>query len=227
VSLPEVSSVTPVSPVTKAEAAAEALREAIRSGRLPPGRRLTLQDLGRGLGMSYTPVREALRQLQSEGLVVHRAHYGTVVSDYSRARTQEVYRLRGVLEPLAGSLAAPRATDSDLDEVAECLARLDDAVRVGHVHDVPVLNAVLHKRIYAAAGSPLLAEFIERLWNGVPYQAISLGDRIADSAREHELIVAALRRRDGPAVAALLAQHITNGAEAALAYLDAMPDPSP
>lgn len=205
--------------VTKVEAAAATLRAAIRAGRYAPGARLITRDLADELGMSFTPVREALYQLRAEGLVEHRPHRGTVVSDYSRERAEEVYRLRAVLEPMAGALAAERAGEADLAEIEQLLADLTAAIEQGRTGDVPVLNAALHRRIYAASGSGLLVEFVDRLWNGVPYQTISLGDRVAESAVEHERIVAALRRRDPQAVAGELRRHIEAGAAAALSSL--------
>ncbi|MGY2064984.1 GntR family transcriptional regulator [Blastococcus sp. SYSU DS0619] len=205
--------------VTKVEAAAATLREAIRSGRLLPGARLITRDLADELGMSLTPVREALQLLRAEGLVEHRPHRGTVVSDHSRERAEEVYRLRSVLEPMAAGLAARRADAEDLAAVEGLLGDLTAAIEQGRAGDVPVLNAALHRRIYAASRSPLLLEFIDRLWNGVPYQTISLVDRVAESAAEHERIVAALRRRDAGAVEAELRAHIAAGAAAALASL--------
>jgi DNA-binding GntR family transcriptional regulator len=204
---------------TKAELAARTLREAIQGGQIQPGTRLVLQELSADLGMSYTPIREALRQLQSEGLVSYRAHYGTIVTEYSRERAEEIYRLRAVLEPLAASLAAAHASDSQLAGIEGALAKLTEAIAEGRLDDVPELNAILHRLITAAAGSEILSDFVERLWNGVPYQAISLRGRVATSAEEHQRIVDALSRRDGSAAAEEVRRHIANGAESALAKL--------
>jgi DNA-binding GntR family transcriptional regulator len=205
--------------MTKAELAGRTLREAIHSGQLRPGTRLVLQELSAELGMSYTPIREALRQLQSEGLVTYRAHYGTVVTEHSRERAEEIYRLRAVLEPLAASLAARHASDAQLEAIEGALAELTKAIREGRLDDVPALNAVLHRMITAAAGSEILTEFVERLWNGVPYQAISLRGRVGASAAEHQRIVDALRRRDSAAAAEEVRVHIANGADSALAKM--------
>lgn len=211
--------------VTKAEAAAQSIREEIREGRLRPGTRLTLQELAAELDMSYTPVREALRQLQAEGLVEYRPHHGTVVADYSRDRAADVYLMRGTLEPLACSLAAERGTDTDLAEIEARLGELNQALREGRLRDVPPLNAQLHRRIYATAGSPLLQEFIDRLWNGVPFQAFSLTGQAHESAAEHARIVEALLAHDADRAADEMRRHIERGARAALASLDAMAEP--
>jgi DNA-binding GntR family transcriptional regulator len=205
--------------ITKAELASKTLREAIQSGQLPPGTHLVLQDLAAELGISYTPVREALRQLQTEGLVTSRPHYGTVVAEHSRKRAEEIYLLRSTLEPLAGSLAAKNATDHQIDDVAKAYEDLRRAIAEDRLDDVPALNASFHRLLVAASGLPVLAEFIERLWNGVPYQAISLRGRVSDSAKEHRRILAALKARDADALADELRTHIARGQESALSAM--------
>jgi DNA-binding GntR family transcriptional regulator len=204
---------------TKAELALRALRDAIQNGQLPPGTRLILQDIAVQMGMSYTPVREALFHLQSEGLVTYRPHYGTVVADPSREQAEEIYRLRLLLEPFAGMLAATNVTDEELSQIEAAHDALIEAVHREDLDKVPPLNAELHKRITAASGSALLTELVERLWNGVPYQAISLRNRIPLSAEEHEEILEALRRQDPDATKRALEEHIRHGSEAALKTL--------
>lgn len=205
---------------TKAEAAFLALRDAIQSGRLPPGQRVTLQRLADELGMSLTPVREALHQLAAQGLVEHRPNQHTVVTPYTRARAEEVYRLRLVLEPLAAQLAAEQMRDADLEALDATLAELDTLVEAGHNADLPALNARLHRRIYTVARSPFLLEFIDRLWNGLPFQAISLTGRQHRSADQHHAIIAALHARDGAAAAQATYDHIADGQQETLAHID-------
>lgn len=197
---------------TKSEAAYAALRDAIRSGELAPGERLLLQDLSRRLGMSLTPVRDALRMLAAHGLIEHRANHGAVVAEFTPERAEEVYRLRGVLEPLAAEMAAERASEERLAAMEEALRVLDEAVEGGRENDVADLNARFHQEIYAAAGSDYLLEFIDRLWNGVPYQAISLAGRARASSEQHHAIMAALRAGDGRAAAEHMRAHIAEAA---------------
>jgi DNA-binding GntR family transcriptional regulator len=204
---------------TKAEAAYVALRDAIRAGRLAPGQRLTLQDLADDLGMSLTPVREALRMLATQGMVEQRAHVGTVVAQFTRDRAEEIYRLRLVLEPLAARMAAEAATQADLDAFRSLMTRLRRALDESALSAVPELNAALHRRIYQAAGSTYLLDFIDRLWNGVPFQAISLTSRMHESHTEHEAIMDALARRDGTEAERVMREHISEGRTAAIASL--------
>lgn len=205
---------------TKAAAAANMVRDAIQSGRLKPGDRLPLPQLAAELKMSYTPLREGLKQLQSEGLVVYQPHLGTTVAPYDPERAAEIYRLRGLLEPSASGLAAVRATPEQLAESESLLRELDDAVLRKHLDRIPLLNAAFHRSIYHAAGSPILVEFIDRLWNGVPYQAISLVDHAHESSREHGAILAALLAHDAAGAEEQMRAHINRGAAAAMAALD-------
>src|SRR5690348_4749364 len=100
--------------LTKTEIALQVLRERLRSGDLAPGARLRVEELANDLEMSPTPVREALRLLQADGLVDYRAHHGIVVSELTPEEIQDLFRLRTVLEPLAVELAVPRLGRADL-----------------------------------------------------------------------------------------------------------------
>ncbi|WP_017591814.1 GntR family transcriptional regulator [Nocardiopsis potens] len=204
---------------TKSEVAYAALRDAIRSGELAPGERLLLQDLAGRLGMSLTPVRDALRMLAAHGLIEQRANHGAVVAEFTPERAEEVYRLRTVLEPMAAELAARNATGERLAEMEAALEVLDRAVDDGRENDIADLNARFHRAIYSASGSPYLQEFIDRLWNGVPYQAISLAGRARDSSRQHHAIMDALRAGDAPAAAEAMRAHIAEAAERTLSQL--------
>ncbi|MHA6804659.1 GntR family transcriptional regulator [Salinifilum ghardaiensis] len=203
----------PVHTPTKSEAAYHALRSAIRNGELRPGQRVTLNELAGSLEMSLTPVREALRHLASQGLVEQQPNRGTVIAEYTLERAREIYRLRRVLEPLAAELSATHATEDDHREIAAALEDLDRAVSAGRDAEVPALNAVLHNRIYAAARSPYLLEFIDKLWNGVPFQAISLADRQQRSGEQHHAIVRAVVRGDPAEASRLMHEHISEAAE--------------
>lgn len=211
-----VVSIERVATSTKAEAAYVALRDAIRTARLAPGQRLILQDLAADLGMSLTPVREALRMLATQGMVEQRTHIGTVVAQFTRERAEDVYRLRLVLEPLAAGMAAEAATGQDLGEIRMRLQTLKRALDANELSSIPELNSAFHRRIYQAADSVYLLDFIDRLWNGVPFQAISLTSRAHQSHTEHGAILEALTRRDGPEVERLMREHILAGRTATI-----------
>lgn len=106
-------------PTTKAEEAFIEIRRLIECGRLPGGAKLTLASLSDELQMSLTPIREALRMLQANGLVEYKRHHGHVVTRYSIRRAEETYLLRQTLEPLATRLAAANATEDELRRIRE------------------------------------------------------------------------------------------------------------
>lgn len=210
-------------PRSKAAAAYERLRHEIRTGELAPGERVTLHRLSERLGMSLTPIREALNKLEAEGFVVHRRHHGTRIAEFSRARMEQTYRLRKTLEPMAVRLAAERVAsrwpEEEFARVEQLLYACDQA---GTALEVVRRNEEFHRGLYRLSGDLLLQEFIEKLWAGVPYQSLSLyggGERVRQSGREHRLILDAVAAGEAKAAAARMYEHIEHGQAAALRSL--------
>jgi DNA-binding GntR family transcriptional regulator len=205
---------------TKTELALQALRERIRSGQLRPGERLRVDELTRELGMSPTPIREALRLLQADRLVDYRPHHGIVVAEVSADATAEVYHLRAVLEPLAVELAVPRLTDDaidDLERLHERHASAGSSQRRGATADP---NWAWHWAIYDASGWPILADLIRQLWEAFPWRTMwALPGRMSLSLEEHEAVMAAIRGRDALVAAERMRDHVTSGRETLLAHL--------
>jgi DNA-binding GntR family transcriptional regulator len=194
---------------TKTELAVQVLRERIRTGELEPGRRVRLKDLTRELGMSPTPIREALRLLQADALVTYRPHQGMVVTKRSPAETVEVVRLRCVLEPLAVELVVPALSDSQRSELEHVHAQFLEAAAAGRATAATELNVVWHWRLYDLTGSLYLREFIRRLWDAYPWRTMwALPGRVDLSAREHEEIMEAIRAGDASLAAERLRVHI-------------------
>lgn len=190
-----------------------ALRDEILDGRLRPGERIGQQAVAGRFGTSRLPVREALRELQNEGLVVVLPNAGARVARLDAEDFDEVYLLRERLEPLAVERSAPRLTDEQLavlrDEVEamETLADVDGREAEWLAHD-----RAFHVGAFAAARSPRLLAIIEVLWNvAEPYRRAYLGlhPEIVDlTLVEHRLLLDALERRDGDDAARVLEMHI-------------------
>jgi len=141
------------------------LRELIISGGLKPGEQLRQRDLAERFGVSVTPVREALRWLESEGLVRYGAHKGSTVVQVEAGATREKYQIRAVLEGFAASLAAPKISDEDIRELESYNEQLADAtLNPSQIND---LNRTLHFRVYEMAGSPLLLTLMRLLWHAL------------------------------------------------------------
>ena len=199
--------------LSKSNFTAALLRELIISGELKPGVQLRQRDLAERFGVSVTPVREALRWLESEGLVRYDAHKGSTVVEAEAGATREKYQIRAVLEGLAAFLAAPRISDEDIRELESYNERLaGENLRPGEVND---LNRTLHFRVYEMAGSPLLLALMRLLWQSFP-QGPQVARPRDESVAEHKELIEALRDRDAVRAQAITQQHILG----AIRYLE-------
>jgi DNA-binding GntR family transcriptional regulator len=212
-------SLTPAATRTKSEAAYDALLGAIRSGELAPGQRVIVTELAAQLGMSLTPVRDALALLAEQGLVVRRPNHMTVISEHTRQRSTEVSMLRSMLEPEAAMLAATRADQEAINQVRETCRLLEAARGNAERSVVDNLNARFHLAVAEASGSAILAEFVGRLWKQIPVQGLTLSGQLARIAREHRAILDAIVSGDGELARARMAEHVGHAAAAADEYL--------
>lgn len=203
----------------KAAAAYHQIRHDIRTGELASGQRVTLAQLSGELGMSLTPVREALNRLEAEGFVIHERHRGTSIAELTTERITQIYRLRLVLEPMAVSLAGQALSEADLEEL-RVLLRVCDQAR--SPQEIVEANERFHRALYRLSGDPLLVGFIDKLWAGVPYQSLSLydrGPRVQASSREHHEVLDALAEGRAEDAAEAMRAHISNGRLAVLGAL--------
>ena len=193
---------------TKGEAVYNQLRASILDGSLPPGFWLDQKALAEGYAVSTTPVREALRRLEAEQLVVVKAHHGPRVAPLSVQELHYLFRVRLELDPLAGRLAAELATDEQRTTVRQLLERKHEspAERVN-------TNRAFHRAIYEASGNPVLIQVLQSLWNRCDRYRFLLStshdtDHEAREEHEHEEMVVALEKGDSDRLHALLREHI-------------------
>jgi len=191
--------------VSKSDLVAAALRELIITGALVPGSALRQRDLAERFGVSPTPVREALRRLESEGLVTYDAHKGSSVVEADTGAMEEKYLIRAALEGLAARLAVPKISEEDIAELEVHNKRLVDASLSGA--EINDLNRTLHFRIYELARSPLLLALMRLLWQSFPAGPQMFRPR-EESVAEHAELLEALRRRDADAAQAITQKHI-------------------
>lgn len=204
------------------------LRTAIIRCELEPGARLIIDDLARRYEVSIIPVREALRVLQSEGLVVSVAHVGATVAPISRDSVLEVFTLLEGLELVGTRAAAQRATPAQLAQIAALVAKMDDAVSADRPQRWADLNTEFHIAISRAAGMPILLEMTQRaldLWERVRryYFKGVLARRAREAQAEHRLILQQMRARDLAGLEKTVRQHNHNALAAYTAYLDSSP----
>jgi DNA-binding GntR family transcriptional regulator len=191
--------------VSKTDMVAALVRELVITGELAAGEQLRQRDLAQRFGVSQTPVREAMRRLESEGLLVCDTHRGFTVVASDEGRLEENFRIRAALESLGASLAARKIDASGLDR----LRGLNDQMRALADHDPAYseLNREFHFTVYEYSHSPLLLSLMRLLW-----ASLHGGPRVArthaESARQHDEILAALAEGDADIASARTYQHI-------------------
>lgn len=212
----------PLSRKTLGTATLEAMREAILNGTYAEGEQLRQDAIATELGVSRIPVREALRQLESEGLVTFTPHHGAVVSTFSVAEIRELFELRALLETDLIRRATPRMESDDLQQAAGILDAYEEALARGDVGAWGDLNWRLHSTLFAAAGRPLTMRTVERLSHHADRYlrmqlALTHGESRANA--EHRAIVAACRKRDAREAARLMRAHILGAGESLVGFL--------
>ncbi len=204
--------------LTKTEIALQEVRNRLRTGDYEPGRRLGVEELTKELGMSPTPIREALRLLQADNLVTYRPHHGMVVADVSPDRVEEISRVRGALEPLATEMSVASMTPERLQILEAHHAEFRKKVSRDRRSRA---DAEWHWAIYDGCGSQFLVGFIHRLWDAFPWRSAHVPNtRVDQSVEEHELVMAAIRKGDAPVAAARMLDHLESFRVAFLAALE-------
>ena len=201
---------------TSAERTLATLRELILDGDLRPGTRLGEVELAERLGVSRTPVREALSRLAAEGLVEIVANRGARVATWTVAELEGVFDLRAVLEPQLTAHAVPNAAPADVDELDALARRMHEVGTPGPGQDLDALvplNRAFHDRLVALAAHPTLATALAAAIhppivrrNFLTYDEASLRRSLA----HHSEIVAALRAGDPEWARAVMTSHIAN-----------------
>lgn len=211
--LPNTGSVSSARKTTH-ELVVETLRQKIVSGELPAGSRLVQSELALSMDVSTTPVREALRDLATEGLVRFDPHIGAVVQELGSVEFREIYEFRMLLEPLAARKAIAHLTPELLD-------RLEHIHQLMLVEENPVhwvqLNRYFHVDFYEAGVSPRIAGVIRLLQDAsMMYVGVALGQPglLDDANHGHGSIIEALRKRDADAVAEATLHHLESSMKA-------------
>jgi DNA-binding GntR family transcriptional regulator len=194
---------------------AEFLREKIIAGLIARGQKLKQAELAKSLGVSITPVREALRLLEAQGYVQVSAHRGAVVAPFLIEHVEEHFGLRMLLEPQLAYHAAKRLTPSDF----AILKKLnDEMVSAGPNAPHRLLrenNFRFHYRLYERADQPQTLEFVRILWAKYPFDLLTLiPNRPNNVFIEHENILKALKTGDAKRTMTAMATHIKAGWQA-------------
>jgi DNA-binding GntR family transcriptional regulator len=208
---------------------ADALRDAIVAGKLTPGAPLRQDAIARHFSVSAIPVREALRELASEGWAKIEVNKGASVAPLSADEAREIYEIRAALESLALGLAIPKHTAQSLREITALIntgeheRQHDPSLYAAHNED-------FHMRLYAPANRPHLMEMLASLHRrGERYLRLKFGvpEYQGDSDAEHAKILAAVRRRDVPTAQALVTAHLLGTGDLIYRFLTEHGAPEP
>ena len=187
------------------------LRDRILRGEIAGGSRLIQGPLSEEIGTSRIPVRDALKRLESDGLVMCDETGRYSVVQFSTEDAEEVYAIRRQLEPFAVELAAKAMTPEAMGEIKSLFNELGKAARRRQLEKYIEINTSFHMAIYEASGMVRLVRIIRGLYNGVPsLTPIVLEGRIVRSQQEHAEVVDRLAARDGPGAARAMDRHIEN-----------------
>ncbi len=215
----ETRNIKPDQP-TKLARAARILRDAILTGEFKPGQQLKQQEIADQIGMSATPIREILRQLEAEGLVVHVPRKGVFVSELTAAQYRETVPIRTALETLAIRQASGRLDAAAFEELAEYQALFEDAWQRHDLAEMGKQNYCFHMRIYDAAESPMLCDLIRRIWPRFASDLLWIVPGRAEvSIEQHRGILAALQAGDTEDAARRMAEHITRAGDMIGGYI--------
>lgn len=207
--------------VTLREKICASLREAIVNGDILPGARLQEIEIAKNYNTSRTPVREALRQLESEGFVNLRARRGAIVTPITEQDILEFYEIKGVLEAHAAKLAGSRLSESDINRMEDLNRKVEESFLRGEVTETVEAHNKFHQVFVDASGNARLAEMI----NGLVAQfqrfriVLSHTETVRESVEQHRDIIAAFRRRDPEGAARMVLENSQKGCEALISKI--------
>jgi len=198
----------------------EALRKAIIEGHLARAERLVQDDLATQFGTSRIPVRDALKRLETEGLVALDERGSYVVSYFGSEDVEEIYGLRLLLEPYAAGKALDCMMASDLEELENIAQEMKEAAALKDIERYVQLNQTFHLSLYELSRQRRLVRMIQSLWSGLmPLTPMAVPGQLERSTGEHEAILRALQERQRDTLEALMRDHIRHAAMALQVHL--------
>jgi len=198
------------------------LRSAIGSGRFKPGQRLIERELCEQTGVGRTSIREALRQLEAEGLVTTIPHRGPVVSTITTEEAAQLYDLRGLLEGYAGRECARRRDPAIIARLREQFVRMGEVAGQEDRSDLLAAKTEFYAALLEGCGNGFVERFLKMLLNRVTVlrmTSMTQGNRIGTSLREIETILVAIENGDEAGAERACVLHIQNAAKVALEAL--------
>ena len=224
----------PARAIENKSAAYREVRKLLLGGEVRPGQRLSHRSLAKDLGLSRSPVREALLQLEAEGLIEHRPQSGVYLREVSLQELEELYDMREVIEPYAAERAARLATTAqienlritcdELSEIAERPALVRWLEASENRRRLSTLDIEFHSTILAASNNRIARQFFENAqiislvvsWNHLKTDSAILAKRVAPTAKQHREIYDAIKKRDPAGAKRRMRSHISGMAKRVL-----------
>lgn len=191
------------------------LREAILRGDLKPGERLMELQLAEKLGVSRTPIREAIRMLEQEGLAVTMPRRGAEVARMTLKDMEDVLEIREALDELAVRIACARITDEQLKKLSEVKKQFESSTQTGDVKQIAEADVSFHDVIYEATGNPKLVTLLNNLREQVyryRVEYIKNPKNYPVLIKEHEAILQSLKDREVDRAVSAMQEHVANQA---------------
>jgi len=208
---------------TRTQLVVEILREKILNGEITAGQPLRQAALAEDLNVSRIPIREALLQLEAEGLVAFEPHKGATATELNIDQVDELFELRAMLEADLLAMSIANISDAALDEAEEILAKLDNALgKENSANTWSELNSAYHNCLYSAANRPQTYELVQTLnKNADRYIRMHLlwAGGISKAGSEHNELLSLCKKRDIDGAVALLKQHILGSRDEIKAFL--------
>ncbi len=189
------------------------LREAILKGELKPGERLMEIQLSNRLGVSRTPIREAIRMLEQEGLAVTIPRKGAQVAKMTEKDMEDVLQIREALDELAASIACEQISKDELAELRDTMLEFEESTTTGDVQRIAEADVRFHDIIYQATGNPRLVNILNNLREQMyRYRVEYLKDEKSYPVlvQEHRQIIEGLAARNKEMVSAAMKMHVRN-----------------
>lgn len=200
--------------LTLREKILENIRDAIISGSLKAGSRVSEPELAERYGISRTPIREAFRQLESEGYLTVIPRRGAIVSEFSHKDVEEFYAVKSILEGYAARCACEKLTDKELNRLQSINERLSELADHNDIKTFFKIHSDFHDLFIKAAGNEKLRELITSVvtrFQRLRLMSLSLPGRMKISVLEHEKIIEAFRNKDGNTAEALVRKNAEYG----------------
>lgn len=204
------------------EIAYEVLKHAIITGEIPAGERIVETDYADRLHISRTPLREALRKLERDGLVEYVLRRGVVVRAFTIADVEEIYTIRNALEMLTLPAIIEKATAEDIASLRGQLHEMDDLMAAGDFETLSPITRAFHRQLTSICGQNRILRVIEgqdEYITRFSAMAIRKEDRLLEAHHEHYALVDYIEQKDLPSFEALMKRHIDRSKEMCLAAL--------